>query len=212
MKSNDFILYTYLNSRQDMKHQELLTELKELADIYASYTDLDSILKYANEISLPHSYDTVMIKCGYRWLTLHEFSKLCESEQPWPLELSLKESPEIKVNSIRFSVETELKKCNVSVWRDLDSTLFNIALIYIKAGEKPLRDEHLTSVSEIKKCMLAAKESRIYVPLDYEPEEIEPEVEDATEDIQDILEETSDNIDSYTNEVIEEVSEEQEIS
>ena len=68
--------------------------------------------------------------------------------------------------------------------------------------------DYLTSVEEIKKCIFAAAEGRYYVPIELSniEEEVIEEDPDVADDIADILGEDAarEDIDSYTNETIEE--------
>lgn len=188
-----------------MKRQELCETLKEYVELYAHSNKQHLIKEYIEELELSYSYNHVLIKTGYKFSTLSEFEQLCKSDDPWPVELTLKEDPEIRINVFRWNVINR-DKHNITIWNDISSKGMYYRDIII--GKPQMTKDYLTSVEEIKKCIFAAAEGRYYVPIELsniEEEAIE-EDPDAAGDIADILGEDAshEDIDSYTNEAIEE--------
>lgn len=186
-----------------MKHQELCETLKEYVELYAHSNKQHIIKEYAEELKLSYSYNHVLIKTGYKFSTLSEFEQLCKSDDPWPVELTLKEDPEIRINVFRWNVING-DKHNITIWNDISSK----GMYYrdIIPGKPQMTKDYLTSVEEIKKCIFAAAEGRYYVPIELSniEEEVIEEDPDVAEDIADILGEDTihEDIDSYTNEAI----------
>lgn len=190
---------------RNMKHQELYETLKEYVDLYEHSNKQHVIKEYAEVLGLSCIYNHVLIKTGYKFSTLSEFKKLCNSDTPWPAELSLKKDPEIRINVFRWNVVNG-DKHNITIWNDILSR----GMLYrdIIPGKPQMTKDYLTSVEEIKKCIFAAVEGRYYVPIELSniDDEVIEEDPDVAEDIADILAEDAvhENIDSYTNEMIEE--------
>lgn len=188
-----------------MKHQEFCETLKEYVELYAHSNKQHIIKEYIEELELSYSYNHVLIKTGYKFSTLSEFEQLCKSDDPWPVELTLKKDPEIRINVFRWNVING-DKHNITIWNDISSK----GMYYrdIIPGKPQMTKDYLTSVEEIKKCIFAAAEGRYYVPIELSniEEEVIEEDPDVAEDIADILGEDAarEDIDSYTNEAIEE--------
>ena len=181
-----------------MRHKELCETLVEYIELYEHNSKETALREYADHWKFRYTYNVVLIKTGYKFSTYHEFLKLCESDAQWPIELQLKENPEIRVNVFQWSI--------------INGESHKIS------GKPGLTKDYLTSIEELKKCIFAAAEGRYYVPIEIsnitsdEDDIVEdPEV---AEDIADILSEdkTDENIDSYTNEELGEIVEEEENS
>lgn len=197
-----------------MKHQEFCKTLKEYIELYEHSNKKRQIEEYVNYWNFSYKYDVILIKTGYKFSTFDEFIKLCNSDVIWPQELLLKENPEIRVNVFRWTIENG-NTHRITIWNDISSQ--GIFYKDIIPGKPTLTKEYLTSIEEIKKCIFAGTESRYYVPIELsnitsDKDDIE-DVPDVTEDIADILSEdmTNENIDSYTDELIEESQTDEEI-
>lgn len=198
-----------------MRHKELCETLVEYIELYEHNSKETALREYADHWKFRYTYNVVLIKTGYKFSTYHEFLKLCESDAQWPIELQLKENPEIRVNVFQWSIING-ESHKITIWNDSSS----IGMFYkdIVSGKPGLTKDYLTSIEELKKCIFAAAEGRYYVPIEIsnitsdEDDIVEdPEV---AEDIADILSEdkTDENIDSYTNEELGEIVEEEENS
>lgn len=183
-----------------MKHlyEDELHEFNELCSLYQSNEDVKLFLSTCADVGLLHSYDSLMIKCGkYRWLGLHEFKTLVESDTPYPDDLRLTEDPDIKINSLRFSIAPDVGKYNYSVWNNIETGLWNVAIIHINTGEKPVRNEYLVSAKEVCMCIRKAALNQLYIPTETEPEEEELKLVDVSEDLKDILENDYEDDEEY---------------
>lgn len=191
----------------NMKHKELFNTLKEYSELYEQNNKTDIISSDIKHFGLQHTYDVILIKAGYKFISLKEFYNLCVSTDIWPQELQLKQDPEIRLNVFRFTVYNG-KKHSISIWNDVESKYVWYADISIE-NKNVDRKQYLTSINEIHKCIMAASENRYYLPIEVNINDIEEtenviEESDVINDIKDILEEDSsdDTIDSYTNEQI----------
>lgn len=190
-------------------YEDELHEFQELCSLYHSNEDARLFLDTCKEVGLLHSYDVLMIKCGkYRWLGIHEFSQLVMRDEPYPDDLRLTEDPDIKINSLRFSITPEVGKYNYSIWNDTETGLWNVAIIHIVQGAKPERNEYLVSAKEVCMCIRKAAENLLYVPLETEPEEEQVEIIDVTEDLRDIIESDEDDLEEVieTEEIAQDIS------
>lgn len=147
-------------------YESQLHEFRDLCSLYSSNEDTELFLKQCTTWELLHSYDTLLIKCGkYRWLCLHEFEQLVFGDNPYPDDLRITEEPDIKLNSLRFTLHcSETERYNYSIWNSVETELWNIALIHIQENMKPERIEYTTNVQEILNCIKEVATNHYFKP------------------------------------------------
>lgn len=174
-----------------MKHKELCSKLEELHDLYSDNLKYEKLSKIFHNIenTYPIMYDTLIIKCGYKFLSITKFFELCNSSSPWPQELLInEEDPIIKLNAFRFKIYNNSIEHRICIWNDIESSLVWFQDISIPNNKLCYR----TSIQEIQKYVLSILDGRYYIPIEMNEEPIENDntnEEDVYKDIKEILEE-----------------------